>query len=166
MPTRANQSSMHFKTMAQADVPQGRNGKHKQVVTTILNDLDQLEDGTAIKVPLAALPEKKENVRSALNRATRKAGRRVATATMRRTCTSGMQVSDGGGWCSAVEREKHCRDYSESFFKSSGISGNGGNSCEYPLSRFTATSARCVPSWMAILCGLPFEYPSHNETPA
>src|SRR6267143_7000237 len=43
--------------------------------------------------------------------------------------------------------------YSESFFKSSGISGNGGNSCEYPLSRFTANSARCVPSWMAILCG-------------
>src|ERR1700737_2333068 len=81
MPTRANKSSMHFKTMVQADVPQGRNGKHKQVVTTILNDLDQLEDGTAIKVPLAALPEKKENVRSALNRATRKAGRRVATAT-------------------------------------------------------------------------------------
>ena len=80
MPTRANKS-MHFKTMVQADVPQGRNGKHKQVVTTILNDLDQLEDGTAIKVPLAALPEKKENVRSALNRATRKAGRRVATAT-------------------------------------------------------------------------------------
>src|SRR5437870_1254599 len=36
MPTRANKSSMHFKTMAQADVPQGRNGKHKQVVTTIL----------------------------------------------------------------------------------------------------------------------------------
>jgi hypothetical protein len=81
MSTRANKSSMHFKTMVQADVPQGRNGKHKQVVTTILNDLDQLEDGTAIKVPLAALPEKKENVRSALNRATRKAGRRVATAT-------------------------------------------------------------------------------------
>jgi hypothetical protein len=72
---------MHFKTMVQADVPQGRNGKHKGVVTTILDDLDQLEDGAAIKVPLADLAEKKENVRSALNRATRKAGRRVATAT-------------------------------------------------------------------------------------
>jgi hypothetical protein len=81
MPNRANKSTMHFKTMVQADVPQGRNGKHKGVVTTILNDLDQLEDGAAIKVPLADLPEKKENIRSALNRATRKAGRRVATAT-------------------------------------------------------------------------------------
>jgi hypothetical protein len=31
---------MRFKTMAQFDVPQGRNGKHKQVVTTIFQDLD------------------------------------------------------------------------------------------------------------------------------
>jgi hypothetical protein len=72
---------MHFKTMVQADVPQGRNGKHKQIVTTILKDLDSLKDGAAIKVPLAALADTKEKVRSALNRATRKAGRRVATAT-------------------------------------------------------------------------------------
>jgi hypothetical protein len=72
---------MHFKTMVQADVPQGRNGKHKAVVSTILRDLDQLKDGAAIKVPLAELAESKEKVRSALNRATRKAGLRVATAT-------------------------------------------------------------------------------------
>jgi hypothetical protein len=71
---------MHFKTMVQSDVPQGRNGKHKQIVTTILRDLDNLEDGSAIKVPLAALNESKEKVRSALNRATRKAGREVVTA--------------------------------------------------------------------------------------
>jgi hypothetical protein len=66
--------------MEQTDVPQGRNGKHKQIVTTILRDLDNLEDGSAIKVPLAALNESKEKVRSALNRATRKAGREVVTA--------------------------------------------------------------------------------------
>jgi len=71
----------HSKTMVQADVPQGRNGKHKQIVTIILNDLDELKAGSAIKVPLAELVESKEKVRSALNRATRKAGRRVATAT-------------------------------------------------------------------------------------
>ena len=71
----------HFKTMVQADVPQGRNGKHKQIVTTILEDLDDLKAGSAIKVPLAELAESKERVRSALNRATRKAGRNVATAT-------------------------------------------------------------------------------------
>jgi hypothetical protein len=71
----------HFKTMVQSDVPQGRNGKHKQIVTTILKDLDDLKAGSAIKVPLAELVESKERVRSALNRATRKAGRKVATAT-------------------------------------------------------------------------------------
>jgi hypothetical protein len=72
---------MNFTTMAQLDVPQGRKGKHKQVVTKILSDLAQLPDGIALKVPLAALAESKEKVRSALNRATRKAGRNVATAT-------------------------------------------------------------------------------------
>jgi hypothetical protein len=74
-------SQMHFKTVVQADVPQGRNGKHKEIVTTILNDLDKLKDGAALKVPFAQLGESKENVRSALNRATRKAGLNVATAT-------------------------------------------------------------------------------------
>jgi hypothetical protein len=40
-----------------------------------------LKDGAALKVPLADMSETKENVRSALNRATRKARRKVATAT-------------------------------------------------------------------------------------
>jgi hypothetical protein len=82
MATRRTASApMHFKTMVQSDVPQGRNGKHKLIVTTILQDLDGLKAGSAIKVPLAELVESKEKVRSALNRATRKAGRKVATAT-------------------------------------------------------------------------------------
>jgi hypothetical protein len=72
---------LHFKTIVQTEVPQGRNGKHKLIISTILADLDRLADGTALKVPLADLAESKENVRSALNRATRKAGRTVATAT-------------------------------------------------------------------------------------
>jgi hypothetical protein len=65
--SRTKAASAHFKTMVQSDVPQGRNGKHKEIV--------------AIKVPLAELDASKEKVRSALNRATRKAGRKVATAT-------------------------------------------------------------------------------------
>jgi hypothetical protein len=71
---------MHFKTMIQADVPQGRNGKHKPIVDTILKDLDNLEAGSALKVPLKELVASKEKVRSALNRATRKGRRKVATA--------------------------------------------------------------------------------------
>jgi hypothetical protein len=71
---------MNFKGMPQADVPQGRNGKHKAIVTKILSDLDQVQKGVALKVPLAELAASKEKVRSALNRATRKGGRNVATA--------------------------------------------------------------------------------------
>ena len=78
--TRAKVAPTHFKTIVQKDVPQGRNGKHKLVVSTILNDLEQLKMGSAIKVPLAELATTKEKVRSALNRATRKQRRRVATA--------------------------------------------------------------------------------------
>jgi len=73
-------TAMNFASMRQADVPQGRNGKHKAIVTRILSDLDQIEPGTAIKVPLAQLKESKAKVRSALNRATRKNGHEVATA--------------------------------------------------------------------------------------
>lgn len=80
MSTRSNKIPMNFKTMPQTDVPQGRNGKHKEIVTQILSDLDQLPAGVALKVPLAELKESKENVRSALNRAIHKGNRNVATA--------------------------------------------------------------------------------------
>jgi len=81
MSSQNKKTPMNFRTMAQVDVPQGRNGKHKLIVTKILSDLDQLQPGIALKVPLADLAEGKEKVRSALNRATHKAGRSVATAT-------------------------------------------------------------------------------------
>jgi len=81
MSPRSQKTPMNFNTMAQVDVPQGRNGKHKQIVTKILSDLDQLKEGVALKVPLASLAEGKEKVRAALNRATHKGGRNVATAT-------------------------------------------------------------------------------------
>jgi len=81
MARRAKKTPMNFKAMLQKDVPNGRTGKHKAIVTRILSDLDQLQKGGAVKVPLAQLSESKEKVRSALNRATRKRGMNVATAT-------------------------------------------------------------------------------------
>jgi hypothetical protein len=78
---KTNPAIPHFKTMAMVDVPRSRSGKHKKIVTAILRDLDHLGEGAALKVPLAELGDTKENVRSALNRATRKASRDVATAT-------------------------------------------------------------------------------------
>jgi len=77
---RAGKVPMNFNAMLQADVPQGRNGKHKEIVTKILSDLDQAKQGFALKVPLDQLAESKEKVRSALNRASRKSGRNIATA--------------------------------------------------------------------------------------
>lgn len=81
MSSTNKKSAMNFRTMAQSEVPQGRNGRHKQIVTKILSDLDQVNTGIALKIPLADLTDGKEKVRSALNRATRKAKKNVATAT-------------------------------------------------------------------------------------
>jgi DNA helicase TIP49 (TBP-interacting protein) len=78
--SRQKKSVMHFQTVVHANVPQGRNGKHKEIVTVLLRDLDRLGIGSALKVPLTELAESKEKVRSALNRATRKASRKVVTA--------------------------------------------------------------------------------------
>jgi hypothetical protein len=72
--------SMKFTSMPQTDVPTGRNGKHKEIVTQLLNDIAQLEPGNALKVPLSELPDTKENIRSALNRATREKQISVATS--------------------------------------------------------------------------------------
>ena len=80
MSARRKPAPMNFTTMSVPDVPQGRNGKHKEIVTQILSDLDRVREGMALKVPLAELAESKARVRSALNRATRKAGRKVLTA--------------------------------------------------------------------------------------
>ena len=81
MPARQSKNdAMRFKTMVRADVPQGRNGKHKQIVTAILHDLENLRADSALKVPLSELAESKEKVRSAVNRASRKARLKVATA--------------------------------------------------------------------------------------
>ena len=80
MARRTGKVPMNFTAMQQADIPQGRSGKHKAIVTKILSDLDQIQSGVALKVPLAELADSKEKVRSALNRATRKRGHVVATA--------------------------------------------------------------------------------------
>jgi hypothetical protein len=70
----------NFQSMLQTDVPHGRNGKHKQIVSKILSDLDRLAPNRALKIPLAELPDSKEKVRSAVNRVTRQRGTRVGSS--------------------------------------------------------------------------------------
>jgi hypothetical protein len=55
-------------------------GKHKAIVTRILKELNVLKVESALKVPLASLLDSGQNVRSALNRAAKKSGRKIATA--------------------------------------------------------------------------------------
>ena len=71
---------MRFESMLQSDVPKGRDGKHKMIIEQLLSDIALLEAGKALKVPLSALPDTKENIRSALSRATKKTGVEVATS--------------------------------------------------------------------------------------
>lgn len=72
--------SAAFQEVLQGDVPKGRDGKHKRVVTRLLAEIERLKPGTALKVQLTALPDSKENIRSALNRATRQRGIEVSTS--------------------------------------------------------------------------------------
>jgi len=76
----AKSAPMRFESVLKVDVPTGRNGKHKEIVSQLLNEIAQLEPGNALKIPLSELPDTKENIRSALNRATRERDLSVATS--------------------------------------------------------------------------------------
>ncbi|MCU1252899.1 MAG: hypothetical protein JWQ49_5928 [Edaphobacter sp.] len=69
-----------FESMLQVDVPKGRDGKHKDIISRLLADIARLDDGAALKIPLAQLPDTKENIRSALSRAARQAKINLATS--------------------------------------------------------------------------------------
>jgi hypothetical protein len=72
--------SMKFESVQQVDVPKGRDGKHKQIITQLLSDIAQLSFGAALKIPLSELPDTKENIRSALSRAARQQKINLATS--------------------------------------------------------------------------------------
>jgi hypothetical protein len=77
----ANVIPTHYAAMNQADVPQGRKGKHRKAVKDILADLSKLNAQQAIKIPLSSLNgEKMQNLRSALNRVTRERNIPVETS--------------------------------------------------------------------------------------
>jgi hypothetical protein len=58
-----------FESILQANVPKGRDGKHREIITQLLGDIAKLTPGSALKIPLDQLPDTKQNVRSALSRA-------------------------------------------------------------------------------------------------
>ncbi len=71
---------MRFKSVQQSDVPKGREGKHKAIITLLLSDIEQLSMGSALKIPLSELPDTKENIRSALSRAANQRQLGIATS--------------------------------------------------------------------------------------
>ena len=71
---------MRFNSVLQADVPKGRDGKHKEIVTQLLSDIEQLNAGSALKIPLADLPDSKENIRAALSRAANQQNLQISTS--------------------------------------------------------------------------------------
>jgi hypothetical protein len=77
---RTEGSPMTFGSILQADVPRGRDGRHKHIIEILLSDIHQLEPGKALRIPLESLPDSKENIRSALSRATRQRGIEIATS--------------------------------------------------------------------------------------
>jgi hypothetical protein len=79
MPNKAKVQRM-FVTTDRTNVPSGRKGKHHSIVASILDDLEGLDKGLALKIPLSELPDTKVNIRSALSRATRNLHKSVATA--------------------------------------------------------------------------------------
>ena len=73
-------STMKFQSILQVDVPKGRDGKHKEIISQLLNDIAQLDEGSALKIPISELPDSKENIRSALSRAARQKNLNLATS--------------------------------------------------------------------------------------
>ena len=96
---------LHFSTVYLHSVPRGRRGKHNEIVGKILEDLDALEDGTALRIPLESFGEQKlANVRAAVSRATKQRKIPIASSSDSRyfylwfePSTDGNGSSDGTG---------------------------------------------------------------------
>jgi hypothetical protein len=73
---------LNFATVSLDTLPKGRKGKHHVIVAKIVNDLQELTPGSAIRIPRNVLDgQKLVNLRSALNRATRGLHLSVSTST-------------------------------------------------------------------------------------
>lgn len=72
--------SGRFESISQDDLPQGRKGKHHDIVAQLLSDIEALEPGRALKIRVSELSDTMSNVRSALNRACKQKSLEIATS--------------------------------------------------------------------------------------
>ncbi len=70
----------NFESIAKIDLPNGRRGKHHHLLTQVLEDLEQLPEGRAIRIPLADFTGTSADIRSAISRATKKRNIEVETS--------------------------------------------------------------------------------------
>jgi hypothetical protein len=77
---KINPPQLRFEAVRRSQVPSAREGKHGKIVDQLLEQVDQLAPGNALKVALGSLPTTKANLRAALSRASRKRALAVATS--------------------------------------------------------------------------------------
>ncbi len=77
---RQSDDQPDYETISQADLPSGRKGKHHSMLVRVLENLARLEDGRAIRIPLADCEGSVADVRAAIFRATGKRGLEIATS--------------------------------------------------------------------------------------
>jgi hypothetical protein len=70
-----------FESIDRIDVPHGRKGKHNDIIGRILQELGELRNKKALKIPRSALGNAKiEHIRAALSRASGKEKLQVSTS--------------------------------------------------------------------------------------
>ncbi len=70
----------NFESILQIDLPSGRKGKHHSLLVRVLRDLERLQDGRAIRIPLTACGGSIADIRAAIFRATDKQHIGIATS--------------------------------------------------------------------------------------
>ena len=80
MATRKPEEHCSFYTVSDTDLPSGRKGKHHAMLLKVLQDLEHLSEGRAIRIPLADYSGSIADIRSAIHRATVKQKLEIATS--------------------------------------------------------------------------------------
>ena len=75
------EKELNFETTEVGNVPHERKGKHNALMTRVLHDLQRIEPGVALKIPVSALGSQKlENIRAALAREIKKTTLKIGTS--------------------------------------------------------------------------------------
>ncbi|HEU5234379.1 MAG TPA: hypothetical protein VFU50_16075 [Terriglobales bacterium] len=75
------EKELNFETVGVTDVPHERKGKHNALISRILHDLQRIQPGVALKIPVAVLGSQKvENIRAALAREIKKTTLKIGTS--------------------------------------------------------------------------------------